>query len=206
MVVVGYYRGVLDALLCALLLVLSDEVIHHGQLTGLDRRTVAVSLKICLVAAGRLWGQILAGGRDAAVAEAGVATGLQGGVTGGIGGDERGEGGGIARGGGRAGGTGRRGLVRMCGRVGDEELESALFVAKLAAEVKKLVVGQGITDSETVDLGAVYGKMELVLVKYSELCKDTLADKGGVRGTADVDTEVTLGVCGDEDEDAVGDG
>jgi hypothetical protein len=42
------------------------------------------------------------------------------------------------------------------GGVRDEELEGALIVCKLAAQIEELVVAQGLSDGEAANLCAIY--------------------------------------------------
>lgn len=43
----------------------------------------------------------------------------------------------------------------------------------------------------------------LILTAYTYLCENAFADERGVCRAADIDVDVALGVCGDEDEDTV---
>lgn len=58
----------------------------------------------------------------------------------------------------------------MCRRMGYEELEGTLVIAKFAAEIEETVAGEGVAGSEAADLCAVDGKVSLILlVKDVEL-------------------------------------
>jgi len=103
--------------------------------------------------------------------------------------------------------------------MGDEEFKGASRVTESATKLKKTFIRQCFTDGIGTYFGLIDGETSLVLIvkdaqlqdmrillwrkETTHFCKNALANVSRVACVGNVDVDISLRVCGDEDKDSV---